>query len=105
MIGAHVREDVVAKPCDRAVVVAADFDIADLPAPVNRRLNVFAASLYPLHRLAELHGNPSEQSFFGIDVELRAEAAADFGRDDSQFVFGNADHQSKLSAQQVRNLS
>src|SRR5437868_7105702 len=104
MIRAEVCKDVVAKTCDRSIISAADFDVANLPAPVNRRLNVLAARLNPLHRLAQLHRNPAKQSLFRVNVQLRAEAAADFGRDDAKFVFGNAYHQRELCAKQMWNL-
>src|SRR6185503_12664240 len=105
MISAEIGKHVVAKTRYRPVVVATDLDVADLASAVNRSLNVFAAAFDPLHRFAELHGYPSKQSFFGINVQLRSEAAADFRGDHSQFVFRHPDHQRELSSQQVRDLS
>ena len=104
MICAEVCEDVVAQPRHRSIIATSDFDITNLPAPVNRRLNILAARLNPLDWFAQLHRNPAEQCFFRIDVELRAEAAADFGRDDAQAVFGYADHQRDLRSHEVRYL-
>src|SRR5947209_7226158 len=104
MIRAKVCEDVVAKTCDCSVVAAADLYVADLPASVNRRSHILAARLNPLHRFAELHRNPAQESFFAVNVQLRAEASADFRRDDAQLVFGNAYHERELRAKQMRNL-
>ena len=81
MIGAQIGDHVVAQSGDRAVVLDADFDCADLGAAVNRRLHIFAPRLNPLHRFAELHRDPSEQGFFRIDIQLRSKAAADFRGD------------------------
>src|SRR5438067_2028595 len=104
MIRAKVCKDVVAKTCDRPVVTAADFDVANLPAPVNRRSDILAASLNPLNGFSQLHSNPAKQSLFRVNVQLRAEASADFGRDDAQFVFRNAYHERELRSKQMRNL-
>ena len=68
MISAEIGEHVIAKPRDRAVVSAPDFHSADLRAAMNRRLQVLAARLDPLDRLAELHRDPTEQSFFRINI-------------------------------------
>src|SRR5205085_9193638 len=84
--------------------VTADLDLADLIAPMNRRLHVLAPRLDPLAGLSRLHRNPTEQRLLRIDVQLRAEAAADLRRDDAQFVFRHADHERELRAQEVRNL-
>ena len=96
MISAEIGKDVVAKASDRTVVLAADFDGADLCAAMNCRLHVFATRLDPLRRLAELHRDPTEQGLLRIHIKFRAETPADFRRDHSQFVFGKADHQSEL---------
>ena len=104
MISAEIRNDVVAQSGDCAIVLHADFDRADLCAAMNRGLHIFTARLDPLHRFAKLDRNPTEQSLFRINIQLRSEAAADFRRDDSQLVFGDADHQSELGSQQMRNL-
>ena len=71
---------------------------------MNRRLHVLAPRFDPFDRFAELHRDPAEQRFFGVDVQLRSEAAADFRRDHAQLVFGNADHERDLRAHEVRDL-
>ena len=52
----------------------------------------------PLHRPAELARRPQADDLLGIDEDLRAEAAADIGRDHAQLVLGRhaderGDHQ------------
>jgi hypothetical protein len=42
----------------------------------------------PLDRAFGLHRRPKAGDLFGIDVDFRAEAAADIGRDHAQLVFG-----------------
>ena len=99
MIRAEIREDVVTQAGNGTVTLAAYFHGADLRSTMNRRLEVFATCFNPFRRFAELHRDPAEQSFFRINVQLRAKAASDFGRDDAQLIFGNADHQSELRSQ------
>ena len=105
MISAQIGEHVVTKPCNRAVVFAPDFHRADLRAAMNRRLHVLAARFDPLNWLAELDRDPAKQGFLCVNVELRSKAAANFRCDHAQLVLRNADHQSQLRPQQVRNLS
>src|SRR6185312_5657808 len=68
MIGSQICEHVVAQASDGAIVLAADFNCANLTSTVDGRLNIFATSFYPLHRLAELHRDPPEQRFFSINI-------------------------------------
>src|SRR5574338_232454 len=104
MIRAEIREDAVTQSEQRAVVFERDFDIADLTATMNRRLNIFATRFDPLHGFPELHRDPAEQCFFRVHVQLRSETAADFWRDHAQLVFGNSEHERDLRAHEMRNL-
>src|SRR5437868_5948080 len=104
VVRAEVCDDVVAQARQSAVQLTADLYLADLAAPVNRRLHVLAPRLDPLGGPAQSHRNPSEQGLLGVDVQLRAEAAADFRRDDTELVFGDADHQRDLRTHEVRYL-
>ncbi len=92
MVSTEVSKDVITQTGERAVVLAADFDGADLGAAVNCRLHIFTSRLDPLHGLAELDRDPAEQGLFRVNIQLRSEAAADLRRDHSQLVFRNADH-------------
>src|SRR5437870_3150052 len=104
MISAEISKDIVAKASNRAVVLAADFDSADLGPSMNGGLNVFTTRLDPFRRLAELHRDPTQQGLLSINIQLRTKAAANFRRDHAQFVFRNSDHQGELGSQQVWNL-
>ena len=44
------------------------------------------------------------QSLLGVEVELGAEPAADFGCHDADFVFRHADHAGEQGAHEVRHL-
>ena len=59
---------------------------------MNRGRSVFAARLDPFNRLAQPHREMGTECLLGVEIELRTESAADFGRDDADLVFGHADH-------------
>ena len=79
MISAEIREHVVTQARDCAVILTANFHGADLRSTMNRRLKVFATCFNPFRRFAKLHRDPTEQSFFRVNIQLRTKAAADFG--------------------------
>ena len=70
-----------------AVALGGELVIIHVAAAVNGAQEILAARFDPLHRLADLHGDEAHQRFFGVDVELAAEAAADFRRDHAQAIF------------------
>src|SRR6266404_8745634 len=104
MISAEISEDVVAQSGQSAIVLTPNLDVTHLSAPVNCRLHIFAPAFDPFDRLAKLDRYPAEQSFFCIDVELGAKAAANFRRNHAQLVLCDANHQGELGAKQVRDL-
>ena len=60
----------------------------------------------PFDRTADLPRRPQADHFLGIDENLRAEGAADIGRDHAQLVFGrNADERGEHQARDVRVLT
>ena len=67
-----------------------ELDLLDLVAAVDRREVALAARLRPLHRAAEPPRDRERERLLGIDVQLRAEAAADVGRDHAQLRLGDA---------------
>ena len=103
-IRSEIRNRVRLDSENRPVVLHRDLVIPDLVAAVNRRGGVLAARFDPFHRGVQLHRQVGAQRFFTIDVQLRAEAAAHFGRDDAQLVFGDADHCRQQRPEQMRNL-
>ena len=52
----------------------------------------------------ELHRQPRHQDLFGVDVGLRAEPAADLGRDHPHLVLAQAEDRRDLGAHDVREL-
>ncbi len=99
-IGDRARADAE----DRAVVADRELVLADLIASVDRRGRVVAARLDPLHRTPQPHRQVRDERFLGVHVQLRAEAAAHLGRDDPQFVLGDANHRRQQRPQQMWNL-
>ena len=65
---------------------------------------VLRALLRPLHRAAEPARERDGQQLLRVDVELRAEAAADVGRDDPQLRLVHAETGRGEDAQEVRHL-
>src|SRR6266403_1682966 len=104
MLSTKLGEDVVAQTGDGAVILTTDFHRANLGATMNRRLHVLTTRLDPFDRFAQLRRNPTEQGFFRINIEFRAEAAANFRRDYAELVFSQADHQRDLCAHEMWNL-
>ena len=87
-----------------AVALGGELEIIHVAAAVNGAEEILAARFDPLHRLADAHGDEAHQRLFGVDVELGAEAAADFGRDHAQQVLAHAENPRHQRAQQVRDL-
>src|SRR5437667_10534106 len=104
MICTEVGNDVIPQAGERTVALASDFDCPDLGASMNCGLDVLATRLDPLHRFAELHRDPADQSLFRVNIQFRAKSTAYFRSNYAQLVFRNADHQSELGSQQVRDL-
>ena len=61
-----------------------------------------AAVRNPFHRASDALRRPQRHHFLGIDEDLRAEAAADIGRDDAQLVLGR--HADKGRDDQTRHM-
>ena len=47
----------------------------------------------PLDGAAQLAGGPGDDGFLGVVVDLAAEAAADVGGDDAEFVLGDVENE------------
>ena len=73
---------------DLAVVVERHFGMGDMIAAVRVGQERFRAVAGPFHRPADLLRRPEADHLLGIDEDLRAEAAADVGRDHAQLVLG-----------------
>ena len=62
--------------------------VGDVIAAVRIGEERLAAVGDPFHRAADALRRPQRHHFLGIDENLRAETAADIGRDDAQLVLG-----------------
>ena len=75
---------------DLAVGVGGQLDVLDLPAALDGGVGVLAAALGPPRRHLELPGDGEGDELLGVDVELRAEPAADRRGDHPELVLGHA---------------
>ncbi len=73
---------------DLAVAVERHLRLGDVVAAVGVGDETFRALAGPFHRPVEFSSRPQTDHLFRIDEDLRAEAAADVGGDDAQFVLG-----------------
>ena len=83
---------------DLALAVERHLRLGDVIAAMRVADEALRALAGPFHRPAELARRPQADDLLRIDEDLRAEAAADIGRDDAQLVFGRhadegGDHQ------------
>ncbi len=67
----------------------------DVVAAVRVGQERFAALGRPLDRAVDALRRPDHRRLFGVQVDLRAEAAADVGRDDAHLVLGQAEHEGR----------
>jgi hypothetical protein len=75
------------------------FGVVDLRALVGGGEEVLRAVLDPLHRPAELDRHPGNQHLLGVEHhDLRAEAAADEGRDDPHLALREPEHRREAVA-------
>ena len=92
-IGAHVRRRVHAHGEELAVLVQRELGLGDVVAAVRVGHERLGALGGPLHRPVHLLRRPGDDDVLGVEVDLRAEAAADVGRDDAHLVLGQAEHE------------
>ena len=87
---------------DLAVGVEREFRMGDVVAAMRVGQEEFRAVRRPFHRPARLARGPQANDFLRIDENLRAEAAADVGRDHPQFVLRR--HADKGGDDQARHV-
>ena len=80
-IGPAVVEDFQIALPDAAVFVRRQREVREQVPPVGGGLEVLGPGRGPAHRAAEMEREPRDEDFFGVEVRLGAEAAADLGRD------------------------
>ena len=98
--GDHVRPD----RGDLAVLRRRELERRHEVAAVDRRERVLRALLHPLHRRAQPPRDRDREQLLGIDVQLRAEPAADVGGDHAQLRLGHPERGGGEQPQDVRYL-
>ncbi len=92
-VRAHVGDRVGPKGEEVALCVHRHLGCRDVVATMRIREEGFAALRRPLDRLADVLAGPDQSHVFGIEKDLRAEAAADVGRDHAHLRFRQAQHE------------
>ena len=103
-VGAQPDDELGADAADLAVLVRRVLHLLPLVAAVDRGEVALRALLRPLHRPADPLRQSERERLLGVDVELRAEAAADVRRDHPQARLGHAEDDREPEAQDVRDL-
>ncbi len=83
---ARILEQVQLVVGDLALTGAADRHVLQLGATVTEVHHRLAAGLAPAHRASDRLRDRAEQHLLGVGADLRAERAADVGRDDTDLV-------------------
>ena len=86
-VGAEIDLHVDLEAGDLVVLVERHLGMRVVVAAMRVGQEALGAVGDPFHRHAGLLRGPQADDLFRIDVDLRAEAAADIGRDDAQLVF------------------
>ena len=92
-VRAHRGRRVHAHREELAVLVAGHLGVRDVVAAVRIREKAFAALGRPLDRAIDALRRPDHRRLFGVEVDLRAEAAADVRRDHPHLVLRQAEHE------------
>ena len=85
-IGAEIGDGLDAKTENLAVGIEGHLGVGDMIAPVGVGEERLRAVGHPFHRPPDALGRPQRHDLFGVNENLRAEAAADVGRDHAQLV-------------------
>ena len=91
-IGAHIGDRRDLERQELGIGVERQLDMGDVVAAMRVRHEALRALGGPFDRAAHLAGGPGHDRLFGVMVDLRAEAAADIGRDDTQFRLRDVQH-------------
>ena len=97
-IGAEIGDDFDFQTENLAVFSERHLRSHRLVAPLDRRDEIFAAGGDPLDRLAQFEREIAGDDIFAVNRSLAAEAAADVGRDQMNFVLGKAEGVGDLGA-------
>ena len=86
-IGAEIGDRVHAQAGDLAAGVQREFGVRDMVATMRVGEERLGPIRRPFDRPVDLLRRPGADRLLGVNEDLRAEAAADVGRDDAQLVF------------------
>ncbi len=89
---------------DRAVLLDAHSRVGDLVAALVGDRHVLAPRLDPLDRALELARAPGREDLLAVDLQLRAEAAPDLGRDHAHALLAHPEQDREEQAHEVRYL-
>ena len=92
-VGAHVRDRLDAQREEVALRVHRQLGVGDVVAAVRVGQERLAAVGGPLDRPADPLARPDQGDVLGVQEDLRAEAAADVGRDHPHLRFRQAEHE------------
>ena len=104
VVRAHVGEQLHAHAAQLPLLRRGELDVLDHAAAVDRGDVRLGPLLDPLHRRAELPRDREAERLLRVDVQLRAEAAADVGCDHAELPLGNPERQRERRPQDVRDL-
>jgi hypothetical protein len=104
VVGADVRDQPEFQANDLAVALRREIHVTDDVAAMCRGHERLRTILDPLHRNAELLRDRGGDVFLGVDVDLRAEAAPNVGRNRADLILSQAGHGGDHRAQDVRVL-
>ena len=104
VVGADVGNQPHLQSQHLAVLARGHVDVADDVAPVRRRDERLRSILDPLDRQAQLLRDHRADVFLGVNVDLRAEAAADFRSDGADLMLAEAVHRRDHRLEDVRVL-
>ena len=92
-VRAHVGDGLDAQRQELALGVQRELDLGDMVAAVGVGQERFAALGGPLDRPADLLAGPDQRGLLRVEEDLRAEAAADIGRDHAHLRLRQAEHE------------
>ena len=92
-VRAHRSGRVHAHREELAVLVERELGVRHVVASVRVGEEALAPLGRPLDRAVDALRRPHHRRLFGVEVDLRAEAAADVGRDHADLVLGQAEHE------------
>jgi hypothetical protein len=104
VVGADVGDEPQLQPEHGAIALGCNIHIADDVAPVRCGHERLRTVFHPLHREPQAPGHHGGNIFLGVDVDLRAEAAANLWGDGPDLILPHAGHGRDHRAEDVRIL-